>query len=98
MPQSTHESFGRDEAVMVGSERSFGIVMAVFFGLLKGEEPTPPAGERMIITLINDKRVVGLTNDYREGGDALTLVPDPRRGNIDRIWIPASAVKAIEMG
>lgn len=73
-------------------------VLAVFFGLLKGEEPTEIAGERLIITLINEKRVTGMTQDYQEGGDSLTLVPDPRRGNIDRIWIPASAVKAIEVG
>jgi hypothetical protein len=34
MQQSTHESFARDDKVTVGSERSFGIVMAVFFGLI----------------------------------------------------------------
>jgi hypothetical protein len=79
-------------------EIDLGGVLAVFFGLLKGEEPTPSEGERLIVTLINDKRVTGTTQDYEEGGSALTLVPDPRRGNIDRIWIPASAVKAIEVG
>ncbi len=78
-------------------EVPLGQVLAIFFGLLKGEAPSEPSGDRMIITLINDKRVVGLTDDYREGGEALTLVPDPRRGNIDRIWIPASAVKALEL-
>ncbi len=79
-------------------EVSLSQVLAVFFGLLKGEPPSEPSGERMIITLINDKKVAGLTNDYQEGGEALTIVPEPRRGNIDRIWIPATAVKAIEMG
>jgi hypothetical protein len=79
-------------------EVDLGQVLAVFLGLLKGEEPTQIAGERLIITLINDKRVTGMTQDYEEGGSSLTLVPDPRRGNIDRIWIPASAVKAIEVG
>jgi hypothetical protein len=34
MQQSTHESFAREETVNVGSERSFGIVMAVFFVLI----------------------------------------------------------------
>jgi hypothetical protein len=79
-------------------EVELGQVLAVFLGLLKGEEPSENAGERLIITLINDKRVTGMTKDYEEGGSSLTLVPDPRRGNIDKIWIPASAVKAIEIG
>lgn len=34
MTQSTHESFSRDEAVIAGSDRSFGIVMAVCFAVL----------------------------------------------------------------
>jgi hypothetical protein len=34
MQQSTHEGFSREDKVTVGSERSFGIVMAVFFGLV----------------------------------------------------------------
>lgn len=72
-------------------------VLAVFLGLVRDETPTEAAGAEVVITLINDKRVSGVTNDYEEGGDALTIVPAPRRGNIDRIWIPASAVKAIEM-
>lgn len=74
-----------------------GAVLAIFLGLTQDERPTEPAGDQVVITLINDKRVSGLTNDYQEGGDALTIVPEPRRGNIDRIWIPATAVKAIEM-
>ena len=79
-------------------EVDLGQVLAVFLGLQKGEEPSQSAGDRLIVTLINDKRVVGLTQDYEEGGSSLTLIPDPRRGNIDKIWIPASAVKAIELG
>jgi hypothetical protein len=71
-------------------------VLAIFFGLMRGEESTPPDGERLVITLVNDKKVVGVTLDYQEGGDSLTMVPEPKRGNIDRIWIPACAVKAIE--
>lgn len=34
MTQSTHESFSRDEAVIVGSDRSFGIVMACAFAVV----------------------------------------------------------------
>jgi hypothetical protein len=72
-------------------------VLAIFFGLMKGEEATPVTGEKVVVTLINDKRLAGLTPDYQEGGESLTIIPEPRRGNIDRIWVPASAVKAIEM-
>jgi len=34
MKHSTHESFSRDETVVAGSDRSFGIVMAVAFTVL----------------------------------------------------------------
>ena len=34
MTQSTHESFSRDETVVAGSDRSFGIVMAAAFSIL----------------------------------------------------------------
>ena len=34
MPNTTHESFSRDEAVVVGSDRSFGIVMAAALAIL----------------------------------------------------------------
>ena len=34
MTQSTHESFSRDEVVVAGSDRSFGIVMAAAFAVL----------------------------------------------------------------
>ena len=47
--------------------------------------------------LVNDKQVSGVTNDYEEGAMSLTVVPEPRRGNIDRIWVPAWAVKGIEI-
>jgi hypothetical protein len=34
MTQSIHESFARDEKVVVGSDRSFGIVMAAAFSII----------------------------------------------------------------
>jgi hypothetical protein len=34
MTQSTHESFSRDETMVAGSDRSFGIVMAAAFAVL----------------------------------------------------------------
>ncbi len=73
-------------------------VLAIFFGLQKGEEPSPPSGQRIIVRLVNDRQVAGLTDDYQEGGDALTIMPEQRRGNVDRIWIPAWAVKEIQLG
>jgi hypothetical protein len=34
MNQSTHENFSRDETVVAGSDRSFGLVMAVAFSVI----------------------------------------------------------------
>ena len=31
LPQSTHEAFSRDEKIVAGSDRSFGLVMAAAF-------------------------------------------------------------------
>jgi hypothetical protein len=72
-------------------------VLAVFFGLKKGDPPTPASGQQVVVKLVNDKQVSGVTSDYEEGAMALTVVPEPRRGNIDRIWVPAWAVKGIEI-
>jgi hypothetical protein len=73
-------------------------VLAVFFGQKRGDEPTMPTGQKVIVRLVNDRQVAGLTEDYQEGGDSLTLVPEQRRGNVDRVWIPAWAVKEIHLG
>lgn len=72
-------------------------VLAVFFGLRRGEEPTSGTGPAVAVRLVNDRQVSGVTPDYQEGATALTILPEPRRGNVDRIWIPARAVKAIEL-
>lgn len=72
-------------------------VLAIFFGQSRGQESPEPSGTSLIVKLINDRQVSGLSPDYREGADALTVVPTPRRGNIDHIWVPAWAVKAIEL-
>src|SRR5262249_50859637 len=73
-------------------------VLAVFFVQKKGVEPAAPTGQRVIVKLVNDRQVAGLTEDYQEGGDSLTLTPEQRRGNVDRVWIPAWAVKEIHLG
>ncbi len=72
-------------------------VLAIFFGQARGQESPDPTGTALIVKLVNDRQVSGLSPDYREGADALTIVPNPRRGNIDHIWVPAWAVKAIEL-
>lgn len=80
------------------SQVAYDGILAVFFGQKKGDEPTQPSGQKVIVRLVNDRQVAGLTEDYQEGGDSLTLVPEQRRGNVDRVWIPAWAVKEIHLG
>jgi hypothetical protein len=78
-------------------ELSLEDVLAIFFAVGRGAQPIEAAGERLVIRLANDKEIIGLSPDYEPGASALTLVPDERRGNVDRIWIPAWSVKAIEL-
>ncbi|MEQ8278654.1 MAG: hypothetical protein RMA76_29150 [Deltaproteobacteria bacterium] len=72
-------------------------VLAIFFGQRRGANSPDPTGTSLIVKLVNDRQVSGMSPDYQEGADALTVVPNPRRGNIDHIWVPAWAVKAIEL-
>lgn len=72
-------------------------VMALFIGPKRGQAPREASGVALQVVLTNDRSITGRSDDYEEGGAALTLVPEPRRGNIDRIWIPAWAVKSLEM-
>jgi hypothetical protein len=72
-------------------------VLAIFFGLSRGEQPAPATGQRVVVRLVNDRQVAGLTEDYQEGGDSLTVAPEQKRGNVDRIWIPAWSVKEIQL-
>ena len=72
-------------------------VMVLLFRVEPGRPPTPIEGDPVLVRLVNDREISGVTPDYREGAMALTVVPSPRQRNIDRVWIPAWAVKAIEM-
>jgi uncharacterized protein DUF6982 len=92
-PSAGSVTFVEDGSIIALEE-----VLAIFFGLPKGEEPTAARGQKVIVKLVNDRQVAGLTEDYQEGGDALTVMPEQRRGNVDRIWIPAWAVKEIQLG
>ncbi len=80
---------GSPESIPLGG------VLAIFFGLNREESPSQPDGQSLVVTLVNDRKVSGRSADYAQGAASLTLVPDPRRGNIDRIWLPATAVKEI---
>ena len=79
------------------SEIDLADVLAIFFGPQQGKEPEKAIGERLMVQLINDRRIGGLSPDYAPGVSSMKLVPDPRRGNIDYIWIPASSVKEIQL-
>ncbi len=70
-------------------------ILAIFYGRQEGEPETPLEGTPVVVTLVNDRTVRGLTPDYEKGNKTMTLIPDPRPGPIDRIWIPAWAVRKI---
>jgi hypothetical protein len=72
-------------------------VLAIFFGLARGEVATEATGTPMTVKLSNDRDVSGISPDYAEGADSLMIVPNPRRGSVDHIWIPAGAVKSIQL-
>ncbi len=72
-------------------------VLAIFFGTEKGQPPSAGDGQTVVVKLVNDRQVTGQSSDYQEGASALTVIPAQRRGGIDRIWIPAWAVKEIEI-
>lgn len=72
-------------------------VLAVFFGTTRGKPATRPSGTGLVVRLTNDRQISGMSPDYREDGSSLTIVPNPSRGNIDRVWVPAWAVKSIEL-
>ncbi len=70
-------------------------ILAIFFGLAKGAAPTAfTGGQRLAVKLLNDREVIGGSPDYAPGVQAMTLIPDDRRGT-DRIWVPAWSVKEI---
>lgn len=70
-------------------------VLLIFFARRPEDAPSPKRGPKVDITLVNGKRVVGFSPDYRTGGSALTVVPAADRSGVDRMWIPAWSVKSI---
>ena len=72
-------------------------VLAIFFRAKANTPRSPSAGTPVTVLLVNDRKVEGVTPDYQTGGRALTVVPDHQHPSLDRVWIPAWAVKAIEM-
>lgn len=73
-------------------------VLAIFYGARRGHPMVEAQGHRLIVQLTNGRHVRGCSPDYTAGAAALTLVPEPRRGNIDYIWVPAWAVQGIDYG
>lgn len=72
-------------------------VLAIFFGTVRGKAPREPQGTGIIVKLINDRQVRGVSPDYSAGAESLILIPTPKRGSVDYIWVPARAVKGIEL-
>ena len=73
-------------------------VLVIFFGGRPGESQSTPTGQRLVLTLSNERKLSGMSPDYKAGGRSLTVIPDIRRSGIDRVWIPAWSVKTIELG
>ena len=68
-------------------------VMSIFF-----ESPNPnvpETGQQLIVTLKNDREMMGTSFDYAPGVKAMHIVPKSKRGQISYVWVPAWAVKAI---
>jgi hypothetical protein len=72
-------------------------IREIHFSPMDGVPPMPAEGQRMTITLVNDQRLTGFSPDYAPGVNAINVVPDPRPHNIDFIWLPSWAVKAIQL-
>jgi small nuclear ribonucleoprotein (snRNP)-like protein len=71
-------------------------ILVAFMGPAPGRDVEPePEGRRVKVELTNGKRLVGVTSDYEAGRDRFTLLPDARSSGVDRVWIPASSVRAI---
>lgn len=68
-------------------------VLVVFLGNLR--KPPPEEGRDVSVILSNDKELLGKTKDYRPDGNGFMLVPTPRRGSVDCVWIPNRSVKRI---
>ena len=67
--------------------------MSIFF-----ESPNPnvpETGQQPIVTLKNDREMMGTSFDYAPGVKAMHIVPKSKRGQISYVWVPAWAVKAI---
>lgn len=69
-------------------------VLAVFLTNLR--KPPPDEGRPVAVLLQNEKELRGKTRDYRKDGTAFMLVPSPRRGAVDCVWIPNRSVKRIQ--
>ena len=67
--------------------------LAIFFQ--KSSQPIAATGSKLVVTLINDRELGGVSPDYAPGVAAMHIVPNDQRGQVQYIWVPAWAVKAI---
>lgn len=73
-------------------------VREIHFAPHPGIPLVPAEGQRLTVTLSNDQRLTGFSPDYAPGVAFMRVVPDPRPHNIDYVWIPAWAVKGVQLG
>ncbi|MEE2901263.1 MAG: hypothetical protein VYC39_02995 [Myxococcota bacterium] len=68
-------------------------VMSIFF---QSPNPNvPETGQKLIVTLKNDREMLGTSFDYAPGVKAMHIVPQSKRGQVSYVWVPAWAVKGI---
>ncbi len=71
-------------------------VLVIFLGSHPlGGEAAPENPRRLKVRLSNGKKLVGTTDDYEEGKDRFTLVPEGKSKGVDRVWIPAWSVTSV---
>lgn len=69
-------------------------VLAIYFAA-QTPRSGRPSGRKVSLTLLDERRIAGYSPDYRAGAESITVVPAVAKGGVDRVWVPASAVKAI---
>jgi len=68
-------------------------VMSIFF---QSPNPNvPESGQKLVVTLKNDREMLGTSFDYAPGVKAMHIVPQSKRGQVSYVWVPAWAVKGI---
>ncbi|MBX2813663.1 MAG: hypothetical protein KTR25_17735 [Myxococcales bacterium] len=88
-------TFSRSNQQQSKLEIELADVIAISLGCRPYALRTPREGTHIEVTLINNQHLEGYSNDYRPNGTSLTIVPDKNHKDVDRVWVPAWAVKSI---